>query len=127
MPVQAFDKLSDQHKICNRQEFEDAVNHVFDKEIASKSLSRRSRVSEDILLDNHAFGKRQRSPYKDASPEEQDKLSSSNSSTFFERLSPRLDFNQQKVCFAKVGKKTKKLVIKKDKYMKNIDITRVTN
>lgn len=55
MPTQAIDKLTDQHQIRNRQEFEEAVSCVFEEEIANKSLGRKSRLNMDIVLDNHAF------------------------------------------------------------------------
>ena len=55
MPTKSIDKLTEQHPIRNRQEFEEAVSWVFEEEIAHKSLGRNSRVNEDILLDNHAF------------------------------------------------------------------------
>ena len=57
MPTKPVDKLSEQHPIRNRKEFEEAVSCVFEEEIAHKSLGRKSRVNEDILLDNHAFGR----------------------------------------------------------------------
>ena len=57
MPTKPISRLCDQHLIRNRKEFEEAINCVFDEEIANKSLGRKSRLSEDILLDNHAFKK----------------------------------------------------------------------
>ena len=57
LPLKAFDNLTEQHKISSRKDFEEAVSCVFEKDIANKSLGRKSRVTEDILLDNHAFKK----------------------------------------------------------------------
>ena len=53
--MKAFDNLTGQHKINSRKDFEEAVSGVFEKDIANKSLGRKSRITEDILLDNHAF------------------------------------------------------------------------
>mmetsp|Transcript_3960 Transcript_3960/g.3316 ORF Transcript_3960/g.3316 Transcript_3960/m.3316 type:complete len:198 (-) Transcript_3960:89-682(-) len=61
LPLKAFDTLTDQHQIKTRREFEEAVSCVFEKDIANKSLGRKSRVTNDIILDHHAF-KRSNTP-----------------------------------------------------------------
>ena len=84
MPNKAIEKLTE-HLITNRKEFEEAVTHVFEKDIANKSLSKKNRVNEDILLDNHAFGRNRNSPPPKKTFDS--KLSSDSSSECFERCS----------------------------------------
>lgn len=53
MPPRRMSELVETHKIENRQDFEEAVEHVFQHDLASKSLHRSSRLNEGILLDNY--------------------------------------------------------------------------
>jgi hypothetical protein len=93
MPTKAFEKLTE-HLITNRKEFEEAVSHVFEKDIANKSLSKKNRINEDILLDNHAFGRnRNISPPKMTFDS---KLSSDSSSESFERCSSLRELKNHK-------------------------------
>lgn len=93
MPAKVFDKLSE-HLITNRKEFEEAVSHIFEKDIANKSLSKKNRVNEDILLDNHAFGRNRKTSHPKKTYDS--KLSSDSSSECFERCSSLRELKNHK-------------------------------
>jgi hypothetical protein len=113
LPVKVIDKLSPQHQIKSRKDFEDAVHCVFEKEIANKSLGRKSRISEDILLDNHAFSHKNTSFERNT--EKQARMNSFDSSQDFSRSTSYKNLNTKNVRMATVGKQKKKFMIKIEK------------
>lgn len=109
MPVKAINRLSDQHEIKSRKDFEEAINCVFDKEIANKSLGRKSRLSEDILLDNHAFSRK--NTCYERNNEKPKRMNSDESSPDFSRSASLKNLNSNTVCMATIGKQKKKFKI----------------
>lgn len=113
-----------EHPIKSRRDFVEAVESVFEKDLARKSLDRKNRVNPDILLDNHAFKNQDTSYGQKVPTTNMDRYASEDFIPSFARSSSLHDFSTKTVCMATIGKhKKKKLVIQFEKDgKKNIKI-----